>query len=207
MSSSSVHLTLLLVPRHSISKQPFAELSPERFRPHLGPITTTYLSTLGLQVRKVGASMAPKNTNRQLKGDNSVVQNGSRNVYANGPAIKDEDRVSRKLVLDTPFSVDMFQVMSKHPHDDATLPPKMNTVVHIRPEAIWASLGKYNSFISTLPPPDLHLCEHRAKTDKVQYETTNTPSTTTRLSHVSSHYQSYTTPLISIPESVAQHAY
>ncbi|KAI4220334.1 MAG: hypothetical protein L6R36_007700 [Xanthoria steineri] len=91
--------------------------------------------------------MAPKNTNRQLKGDNSIVQTGSRNVYANGPAIKDEDRASRKLVLDTPFSVDMFQVMSKHPHDDATLPPKLNTVVHIRPEAIWASLGKYNSFI------------------------------------------------------------
>ncbi|CAL8575206.1 hypothetical protein XPA_001145 [Xanthoria parietina] len=91
--------------------------------------------------------MAPRNTNRQSKGGNSIVQNGSRNVYANGEAIKDEDRASHKPVLDTPFSVDMFQVMSKHPHDDATLPPKMNTVVHIRPEAIWASLSKYNSFI------------------------------------------------------------
>lgn len=172
------------------------------------PRTNYYhLSTLGLQVREVGASMAPKNRHRQSKGDNSIVQNGSRNVYANGQAVKDEDSASRKPVLDTPFSVDMFQVMSKHPHDDSTLPPKMNTVVHIRPEAIWASLSKYNSFISTLPPPNLHLREHRAKTNKVQYETTDTPSTTTRSSHVSSHYQSCTTPLITIPESVVQHAY
>ncbi|KAI4256000.1 MAG: hypothetical protein L6R42_006446 [Xanthoria sp. 1 TBL-2021] len=81
--------------------------------------------------------------NRRSSGS-SIAQDGNGNGNGNG---NDEDSAPRKQVLDTPFSIDVFQVMSRHPYDDATLPQKLNTVVHIRPEAIWASLSKYNSFI------------------------------------------------------------
>ncbi|KAL8658798.1 MAG: hypothetical protein Q9226_000780 [Calogaya cf. arnoldii] len=94
--------------------------------------------------------MAPKKSKQQMNGrfsDHPIVQDGSGNVNGNENDTNDEDSAPRMQVLDTPFSIDMFQQTSKHPYDDLSLPPKPNTVVHIRPEAIWASLSKYNSFI------------------------------------------------------------
>ncbi|KAI4271541.1 MAG: hypothetical protein LQ337_005940 [Flavoplaca oasis] len=92
--------------------------------------------------------MAPAKRKRQVNGAPSremAIQNGFGNMDSHD--LNDNDLAPRSQVLDTPFSIEMFQKISKHPYDDPTLPSKLNTVVHIRPEAIWASLSKYNSFI------------------------------------------------------------
>ncbi|KAL8776946.1 MAG: hypothetical protein Q9213_008071, partial [Squamulea squamosa] len=87
--------------------------------------------------------MAPAKRRRPgnwQSNDGEDLQDGSNDVNGNGS-------VPQKHVTDTPFSIDMFHQMSPHPYDDPTLPPKMNTVVHIRPQAIWASLNKYSNFV------------------------------------------------------------
>ncbi|KAL8837067.1 MAG: hypothetical protein Q9176_005936 [Flavoplaca citrina] len=108
--------------------------------------------------------MAPAKKKRQLNKPSSrevTMQNGFGNMDNND--LNDNDLAPRSQVLDTPFSIEMFQKTSKHPYDDPTLPSKLNTVVHIRPEAIWASLSKYNSFISTLAPLSPCLLQHHTK--------------------------------------------
>ncbi|KAL8714761.1 MAG: hypothetical protein Q9220_001274 [cf. Caloplaca sp. 1 TL-2023] len=46
----------------------------------------------------------------------------------------------------TPFTIDTYQQLGHHPHDDPTRPPKLTTVVHIRPESLWTSLTQYRNF-------------------------------------------------------------
>ncbi|KAL8681640.1 MAG: hypothetical protein Q9186_002237 [Xanthomendoza sp. 1 TL-2023] len=84
--------------------------------------------------------MAPKKKKRPAQGQSSddvAVQDAPDSVNGNGPA-------PRKHVTDTPFSIDMVQKLSAHPYHDS---PQQNTIVHIRPQSIWASLTKYHTFV------------------------------------------------------------
>ncbi|KAL8670726.1 MAG: hypothetical protein Q9168_004753 [Polycauliona sp. 1 TL-2023] len=93
--------------------------------------------------------MPPAKGKRPANGRSSSnsITHSSGTVNGNGHDIKDENPIPGNPVIDTPFSIDMFQEVIRHPYDDRKLPPKLNTIVQIRPEAIWASLTKYNSFI------------------------------------------------------------
>ncbi|KAL8993255.1 MAG: hypothetical protein Q9169_006481 [Polycauliona sp. 2 TL-2023] len=92
--------------------------------------------------------MPPTKRKRQknrTSSDDSDAQHRSGGVNSSGYGSKAEHSAPRKQVIDAPFSIDMFQRLSKHPYDDEEL-PKLNTMVCIRPEAIWASLRNYNNF-------------------------------------------------------------
>ncbi|KAL8842545.1 MAG: hypothetical protein Q9170_000499 [Blastenia crenularia] len=81
--------------------------------------------------KKAKQSMRPSS-------NSATNEQSSHEVIFNGPP-------SRQPVTDTPFSIDMFQ-QPAGPNDDPNQPTTMRTVVHIRPESIWASLTKYNNF-------------------------------------------------------------
>ncbi|KAI4218602.1 MAG: hypothetical protein L6R40_008764 [Gallowayella cf. fulva] len=88
--------------------------------------------------------MAPQKRKQKAQGrssNNVAVQDTSENFYGNS-------HVPQEQVADPSFSIDMFQPLSVHPYDDPNQPPILTTVVRIRPDALWASLPKYQNFVS-----------------------------------------------------------
>ncbi|KAL8906136.1 MAG: hypothetical protein Q9171_006392 [Xanthocarpia ochracea] len=88
--------------------------------------------------------MAPTETKRQTdepSTDDDVVQYTPSNVNDNNI------NTDRQPVFYSPFSINMYQRMNTHRYDDPMLPPKLNTVFYIQPEATWASLTRYHNFV------------------------------------------------------------
>ncbi|KAL8730766.1 MAG: hypothetical protein Q9166_003836 [cf. Caloplaca sp. 2 TL-2023] len=87
--------------------------------------------------------MGPPKRKRPVQGRPSnkvAAQDGSGDLESS-------DSASLKQATVTPFSTEMFQQLSSRPYDDTSQLAKVNTVIHIRPQSIWASLHKYINLV------------------------------------------------------------